>query len=351
MAHLVGGTADGVNSITIADVKAQYKNFFGSNNLTIGIAGNYSDAFLSNLKNDLGGLAKTAIVVPEAGKGRNPNGIQVEIVSKENALGSAVFAGFPMDLTRANDDFAALMIANSWLGEHRKSYSRLYQKIREQRSMNYGDYTYIEWYNNGGGNMLPRAGYPRLSNYFSIWLRPVQTAKGLKGQYPELKDIEVGHAHFALRMALREMSTMISNGMSKEDFELTRTFLRSYMKLYAQTPEQQLGYLLDSKFYGRKDWLKEADALLANLTVEQVNAAMKKYWQTNNMFIAIVTDKSEAVPLARSLRDNLVSPMSYSNTLKGVMTNEILTEDKEVEKFPMKVTSVEIIDDATTFKK
>jgi zinc protease len=139
--------------------------------------------------------------------------------------------------------------------------------------------------------------------------------------------------------------------MNKEDFELTKTFLRSYMKLYAQTPEQQLGYLLDSKFYGRKDWLKEADALLANLTVEQVNAAMKKYWQTNNMFIAIVTDKSEAVPLARSLRDNLVSPMSYSNTLKGVMTNEILTEDKEVEKFPMKVTSVEIIDDATTFKK
>ncbi len=351
MAHLVGGTADGVNSITITDIKSQYKNFFGSNNLTIGIAGNYSDAFLSNLKNDLGGLSKTAMVVPEAGKGRKPNGIQVEIVSKDNALGSAVFAGFPMDITRANDDFAAMMVANSWLGEHRKSYSRLYQKIREQRSMNYGDYTYVEWYNNGGGNMLPRAGYPRLSNYFSIWLRPVQTAKGLKGQYPELKDLEVGHAHFALRMALREMSTMISNGMSKEDFELTRTFLRSYMKLYAQTPEQQLGYLLDSKFYGRKDWLKEADALLANLTVEQVNAAMKKYWQTNNMFIAIVTDKSEAIPLARSLRDNLVSPMSYSNTLKGVMTNEILTEDKEVEKFLMKVTSVEIIDDATTFKK
>ncbi|MFN5347905.1 MAG: hypothetical protein ACK5B3_11820, partial [Bacteroidota bacterium] len=235
--------------------------------------------------------------------------------------------------------------------EHRKSYSRLYQKIREQRSMNYGDYTYIEWYNNGGSNMLPRAGYPRLSNYFSIWLRPVQTAKGLKGQYPELKDLEVGHAHYAIRMALREMSNMITNGMNKEDFELTRTFLRSYMKLYAQTPEQQLGYLLDSKFYGRKDWLKEADALLANLTLEQVNAAMKKYWQTNNMFIAIVTDKSEAVPLARSLRDNLVSPMSYSNTLKGVMSNEILMEDKEVEKFPMKVSSVEIIDDTTTFKK
>jgi zinc protease len=87
------------------------------------------------------------------------------------------------------------------------------------------------WYENGGGNMLPRPGFPRSSNYFSIWLRPVQTAKGLKGQYPELKDIEIGHAHFAIRMALREMSQMITTGMNKEDFELTRTFLRSYMGL------------------------------------------------------------------------------------------------------------------------
>ena len=172
-----------------------------------------------------------------------------------------------------------LMIANSWLGEHRKSYSHLYKKIREERSMNYGDYSYIEWYSNGGGNMLPRPGFPRSSNYFSIWLRPVQTAKGLKKQYPELKDITLGHAHFALRLALKTMQDLIGNGMSNEDFELTRTFLRSYNKLYAQTPERQLGFLMDSKFYGRKDYLKEMDELLAKTTNEEVNKAMKKYWQ------------------------------------------------------------------------
>jgi zinc protease len=350
MQHLVQGTVAGVTSITLDDVKKHYANFFGNSNMTIGIAGNYSADFLKKITTDLNGMPAAKSAIPEAGKGRQPKDFEVEIVAKDNALGSAIFAGFPMDLTRSNDDFAALMVANSWLGEHRKSYSRLYQKIREQRSMNYGDYTYIEWYNNGGGNMLPRPGYPRSSNYFSIWLRPVQTAKGLKGQYPELKDIEIGHAHFAIRMALREMSQMITNGMNKEDFELTRTFLRSYMKLYAQTPEQQLGYLLDSKFYGRKDWLREADALLANLTLEQVNATMKKYWQTNNMFIAIITDKTEAVPLARSLRDNLASPMSYSNVLKGVLTPEIFNEDKLVENYVMKVSNINIIDSNTTFK-
>jgi zinc protease len=349
--HPVGGTSAGVTSCTVDDVKSHFASMFTRSNLTIGIAGNYTTAFLSQLKSDMEKLPELKGSIPAPAIPRQPNGIQVELVSKENALGSAIFLGFPMNLTRSNDDFAALMIANSWLGEHRKSYSRLYQKIREQRSMNYGDYSYIEWYNNGGGNMLPRPGYPRRSNYFSIWIRPVQTAKGLKGQYEELKDISIGHAHFALRMAIREMESMIVNGMTQEDFELTRTFLRSYMKLYAQTPEQQLGYLLDSKFYGRDNWLQKADELLASCTLEKVNAAMKKYWQTKNMFVSIVTDKSEVIPLARSLRDGLESPMSYSNALRGVLSKEILAEDEVVKAYPFKAAAVMIIDSNDLFKK
>jgi zinc protease len=276
--------------------------------------------------------------------------LNVEIVSKENALGSAIFAGFPMNLTRANDDFAALMVANSWLGEHRKSYSRLYQKIREARSMNYGDYTYIEWYENGGSNMLPAPGVPRSSNYFSIWIRPVQTAKGLKGQYPELSDISIGHAHYALRMVLKEMDNLIQKGMTQESFDQTREFLRSYMKLYIQSPERQLGFLMDSYFYGRKDYIAEMDKLLAKLTLADVNAAIKKYWQTKNMDILVVTDKSEAEPLAKSLKENSPSPMSYSNSLKSALSNDILEEDKVVEKYPMPVKSVKIVNSDDTFR-
>jgi zinc protease len=242
------------------------------------------------------------------------------------------------------------MIANSWLGEHRKSYSRLYQKIREQRSMNYGDYSYIEWYDNGGSNMLPVPGTPRSSNYFSIWLRPVQTAEGLKKQYSELSSIPIGHAHFALRMALREMKSMVDNGMSQEDFELTRDFLRSYMKLYIQTPSKQLGFLMDSRFYDRKDYISEIDFLLERITLAEVNAAIKKYWQTDNMFITIVTDDSEAEALKKSLMSNEVSPMSYSDALKATLPANLLEEDAKVSSFPLNVKKVTIVDSATKFR-
>ncbi len=349
--HIISGTSSTVKAITLEEAQSFYKSHFGAANLTIGIAGNYPDEFLVKLKTDFSSMNPfvPATVKPSV-KAVVPQGFNIKIIAKDNALGSAISGGFPMDINRSNNDFAALMVANSWMGEHRKSYSRLYQKIREQRSMNYGDYTYIEWYNAGGSNMLPRPGYPRSANYFSFWLRPVQTAKGLKAQYPELKDIEIGHAHFAIRMTLHELDKFITAGMSKEDFELTRQFLRSYMKLYAQTPEQKLGYLLDSKFYDRNDWLLEADALLANLTVEKVNEVMRKYWQTRNMDIVIVTDRSEAVPLARSLRDDLPSPMSYSNALRSVLSPEILNEDKEVQTFPMKNVSVEILESDGMFR-
>jgi len=198
--------------------------------------------------------------------------------------------------------------------------------------------------------MLPPPGVPRRSNYFAMWIRPVQIAKGLKQQYPELKDITIGHAHFALRMALRELNNMIVKGMNKEDFELTRTFLRSYIRLYIQTPEKQLGYLMDSRLYGRQDYINEADALLEKLTVDDVNRAIRKYWKGDTMFVTIVTDVSEAEPLAASLKQNLPSPMSYSNSLRESLPDSLLNEDSEVATYKLNVKSVRIVDSKATFR-
>ena len=348
--HMVAGKTPGVSAITLNDVKAHYKNFFTKNNLIIGIAGGYSPAFSAQLKKDLNQLPGTTPQIPTGIKANTPNGVVVEIISKPEALGSAIFTGAPLAITRASDDFAALMVANSYLGEHSKSYGKLYDKIRSVRSMNYGDYSYIEWYDNGGSNMLPQAGVPRSANYFSMWIRPVQIAEGLKKQYAELSDIETGHAQFALRLAVRELDNLINKGMSQKDFDVTRQFLRSYIKLYIQTPESQLGFLLDSKYYGRKDYIKEMDALLAKLTANDVNAAVKKYLQTQNMYVTIVTDDSEAGPLAQALKKNIPSPMSYSNLVREGLPKAVVAEDEEIAKYKLNVKSVKVINTKDTFK-
>ncbi len=351
MAHMVQGNSQTVAAITLDDIKAHYRNAFTRNNVSIGLAGNYSDALLQRLQSDLsGGLSGVQFVAVTPSPARTPEGIEVEIIAKDGAFGSAIFTGAPLGITRKDDEFAALMIANSWMGEHRKSYSRLYQKIREARSMNYGDYSYIEWYQAGGQNQLPPSGVPRSANYWSIWIRPVQIGAQLREQYEELSEVPIGHAHFALRMAIKEFDELIKNGLNEADFEATRTFLRSYTKLYAQSPEAQLGWLMDSQFYGRKNYLAELDDLLAQTTLEQVNAALRKHWQTQNMFVSIVTDTSEAQPLADSLINNTPSPMSYSNLVAEGLSEEMIEEDALVATYPLNVTRVTVIESADTFQ-
>jgi zinc protease len=72
--------------------------------------------------------------------------------------------------------------------------------------------------------------------------------------------------------------------------------------------------------------------------------------QIDNMKITIVTDVSEAEPLANSLRQNLPSPMSYSNQVKQGLSEEVLKEDAETENFRLNVKNVTIVDSKDTFK-
>jgi zinc protease len=68
------------------------------------------------------------------------------------------------------------------------------------------------------------------------------------------------------------------------------------------------------------------------------------------MKITIVTDKSEAQALAKSLKNNLTSPMSYSNLVKTGLPEEVLNEDSETETFKLNIKQVTIVDSKDTFK-
>jgi zinc protease len=108
---------------------------------------------------------------------------------------------------------------------------------------------------------------------------------------------------------------------------------------------------MDSRFYGRKNYINDMDKLLAKLTLSDVNNAIRKYWQTKNMDITIVTDRTEAQPLAESLRSKAPSPMSYSNSLKASLAKSILEEDEIVANYFMQVNTVKVVDSDKVFRK
>lgn len=313
--HLKEGKISSVRSITIEDVKSFYKKYYTCKNVIIGIGGGYPPYLIENLKKDLSVLPPGEKISPMEIKPESINGLEVTIVEKD-ASSTAISMGYPIDILRGKDEWYYLALANSWFGEHRNSSSHLYQVIREARGLNYGDYSYIEYFPEGGRRQFPPPNVARRKQIFEIWIRPVPNEA----------------RHFALRTALRELQMLVDNGMRKKDFELTRNFLRKYILNYAPTTMLKLGYAIDDKFYNIPEGhLKKFRKLLESMTLADVNKAVKKYLQYENMKIVFVTPNAEKLKTA--LVENSPSPITY----KTPKPEEIIKEDKIIAKYRLNI--------------
>lgn len=318
--HIVEGTVEGVRSITLDDVRAFYTRHYTSGNVVPGIGGGFDEGLVRRLAADLSMLPEGTPPTVAAPQPKPINGFRVTIVDKD-APATAISMGFPMDLVRGSREWYALAIANSWLGEHRNSSSHLYQVIREARGLNYGDYSYIEHFPNGGRMQMPPQNVARRKQMFEIWIRPVPLETG----------------HFALRAALREFQRLVEKGMSEEEFALTRGFLRNYVLHYAPTTMQRLGYALDDRFYGiQGSHLETFRRMMGEITRDEVNAAIRKHWQYGNMQIAVITKDGA------KFRDALVADTPSPITYRTAKPESVLKEDKEIEVFPVKVKNEDV---------
>lgn len=313
--HLEEGHVSSLKQITLDDVKAFYRRHYTQANLLIGLGGGFDEAFARRVEADFQQLPEGTPSTVPAPKPKAIDGLQVRIVEK-NASATAISFGYPIGIRRGSREFYALALATSWLGEHRNSSSHLYQVIRAKRGLNYGDYAYIEHFPNGGSRRFPPPNVARRQQIFQIWIRPVPNNARL----------------FAFRAALRELKKLVDGGMSQEDFELTRKFLKNYILHYAPTTMLKLGYAMDDVFYGIKGHhLELFRRYLDELTLEEVNAAIRHNFQYSNIKAVFVTNQAEA--LKQALVENRPSPIEYSSP----KPKEILEEDKEIASFPLQV--------------
>ena len=309
------GTERGLAAITLEDVRAFHAAHYTRDNLLIGVAGGYPDGFAAEVERDLmEALPSGTTATPALPEPRALDGIEVLLVEKD-AIATAISIGFPIAVTRADDDFYALMVANSYFGEHRTFNGLLMNKMRGDRGLNYGDYSYVENFIQDGGSRFPIPNIARRQQFFSMWIRPVPHH----------------NAHFALRQAIRELHRLVDDGMTPEAFEASREFLLNYSKLHVQTTSRRLGYLLDASFYGRDDLVDEVQRRLPALTVDDVNAAIRRYLQYDDLAVAIVTTEAEA------FRDRLLANEPSPPTYNAAITDVIREEDDEILSFELAI--------------
>ena len=329
--HITDGLVQGVKSLTLDDIRDFHAKHYTADNVVIGLAGGYEPALLDMLRKDLAALPSAA-VAPAATPVPVPlKGMKVTIIEKD-APATAISMGFPISVLRGSREWYALAIANSWLGEHRNSSSHLYKVIRETRGLNYGDYSYIENFPNGSRLQMPPQNVARRKQIFEIWIRPVPNET----------------AHFSIRAALREFSMLVKNGMSESDFQLTRNFLRKYVLHFAPTTMERLGYALDDRFYGIEgSHLEKFRKMMDEITIDEVNDAIRKHWQYGDMQIAIVASNAEE--LKKVLVADASSPITYTSPKPA----EVLAEDKEIVDFKLgiKTEDVKVVPVAGLFER
>ena len=348
--HPNEGTVQGLSAITLDDVKEFYKKMYTKDRIKIGLAGGYPPEIVERIQRDFEILPAGKVKPLDLPDPEPINDIEVLLVQKPSRA-SAISIGCPVDVTRSDDDFYALMVANSYLGEHRMSIGVLYNKIRKARGLNYGDYSYIENFIQGLGRFT-RPNIPRRQQFFSIWIRPVAHENAL----------------FSLKAAIKELQDLVENGLSGEDFELSRKFVLNYSKQWTQTLSRRLGYQMDSEFYDTQRLMKEIgsdfekklpleynvknfieiiDEKLRTLTVDDVNAAIKRHLQFENLKVAMTCDDAEKV--REVLLTKAVTPIVYQDP--GSTPPEILEEDKTYESYPLNVTKVDIIQATEIFER
>jgi zinc protease len=294
-AHSPEGTVAGLRAITLDDVREFYRRHYTAANVALGIGGGFDQALVARVEAALRELPSGEAQAAPAVEPAPITGRSAVLIDKPGADASISF-GFPVDVHRGERDFYALWVANSWLGEHRNQSSHLFNVIREKRGLNYGDYSYIEAFPEGGQRSMPPVNVPRRTQLFEVWIRTLPNAQ----------------APFALRAAVRELQLLVDNGLTAEDFELTRTFLKKYSLHFAETTSARLGYAMDDRFYGidGDGHLARFRRTMDELTLEDVNAAIKRHLQVANLKIAIVT--GDAANLRAVLASDEPTPITYA---------------------------------------
>ncbi|MBA2493118.1 MAG: insulinase family protein [Acidobacteria bacterium] len=312
--HYTLGTISSLEKMTLQDVKDFYKQNYTQANLVLGLSGSFDTKFSKEITADFAKLPKGAKMTRKISAPVLTDGMKIDIVERETRA-TAISLGFPIDVNRASKEYAALALVASYFGQHRSSNSYLYGQLREKRGLNYGDYAYIEYFPRGMFQFQPDPNLARQQQIFQIWIRPV----------------EPNNANFALRATLYEFDKLIKNGMTKETFEETRDFLTKYVNILTQTKDAELGYALDSRYYGIPNYNEYMKTQLAKLTLADVNNAIKKYLSTDKMRVVMITKD------AQGLRDAIVNNKPGTITYAAEKPKEILDEDKMIATYPINV--------------
>ena len=256
-----------LKSLTLEEVKKFHADFFGAQHGELAVVGHFDDKAIIKLTDELFNGWKSQVSyarLVRTFKDVASSAQTLDIPDKENAV--FVF-GMNLNLRRDDPDRLALDLANWMLGS--EFTSRLSNRIREKEGLSYFVRSVIEWDQWDTGSL-----------FIGLAICAPQNAPRVESVFNE------------------EIARALIDGFRPEELAAAKIgWLQS--RLVARSDDQSLVRLLGTLSYSSRTplWTVEEEKNAQALTLEQVNAALRKYIDPNKLNIIKAGDFSKAKAL------------------------------------------------------
>ena len=260
-------TEETTEHIMVDDIKTYYETYFKPNIAYLAIVGDINEKEAKKLVDQYFGKWESGQVPAATYEDPiTPNNIQVGLVDRSASVQSVIKLGYPLEMSPRNEDFLSTRVLGYILGGGFNS--RLNMNLREEKGYTYGARSSI--------------GSDRLITSFSA-STSVRT---------EVTDS-------AIHEMIYEIRNITENGITEEELEEAKANLSGSFGRSLENPSTIASFAINIARYNLpEDFYSTYLQRLNALTVEDINAAAKKYIKPDNMHITIVGNGNE-------IRDNL----------------------------------------------
>jgi zinc protease len=253
-----------INALKLEEVKKFHKDFYGTNNATLAISGDFDAGEISALISEQFGSWKSPANYKRLEariKNVQPIDEKIETPDKANAF---FLASYSWEYSDAEPDYAALTLGHYMLGGG--TASRLFSRIRGKEGISYGV-----------GSFFSAGNLDKVGSFTAYAIYAPENVGRLEETFKE------------------EILKAVNEGFTAEEVEAAKSgWLQSRTVGRAQDASIA-GTLNNYLFTGRTmEWDAELEKKVQALTVEEINAAMKKHLSYDKLNMVKAGDFAKA---------------------------------------------------------
>jgi zinc protease len=256
---------ESINSITVEDVRGFYQQRYGGRSLILSIAGSVEAEqacrLFRELFTDFSGPDRVEVEVADAVR---DDGARREVVVVRDKANVDVLIGTAAPLRRDSADYYAAVIANRALGESTLS-SRLGLQVRDVEGLTYGI-----------ASRFRSAGLAAGPWYIAVSVNPQNVER-------------------AITSALKVLREYVEGGIRPEELADEKSSVVGSFKVSLSTNAGLAAALWNAEFYRLGlDYVERFPEIIRAVTLEEVNAAIRKYFRPDYLTVVMAGDINSA---------------------------------------------------------